>query len=209
MIMAARINTVFICGPLLFSSANCLLDFMILADTFTSVKNYFVAVRYDSESLHSYHISVTGIRCGALRILVDQQRKVNYSSGMNRSEIEFKAVMERVTRERIFGPARVQSNGCWLFGRAIKRGYAHVKIKHTLLPAPRKFRAHRVAWIVHYGVAIPGGALVCHSCDVRNCINPAHLSLGTPASNMADKMRRWRHVDCNGVSIADKATKLW
>jgi hypothetical protein len=33
---------------------------------------------------------------------------------------------------------------------------------------------------------------VCHHCDVKTCINPDHLYLGTPAQNTADAVKRGR-----------------
>lgn len=39
---------------------------------------------------------------------------------------------------------------------------------------------------------VPGGLYVCHKCDVRACINPDHMFLGTYDDNMADMDRKGR-----------------
>jgi hypothetical protein len=52
-------------------------------------------------------------------------------------------------------------------------------------------RAHRLAYEFYRG-PVPDGMHVLHTCDVRCCVNPDHLFLGTNADNVDDKVEKDR-----------------
>ena len=75
---------------------------------------------------------------------------------------------------------RDPETGCLLWiGTRTARGYGRLSI------GGKFWLAHRAAWMTRNG-PIPAGLFVCHRCDVRTCINPDHLYLGTAKDNAAD-----------------------
>jgi hypothetical protein len=92
--------------------------------------------------------------------------------------------LERRLAER---SVRDPKTGCilWTASRNAN-GYGHVFWKG----APQL--AHRAAWFAKHG-PIPNGLYVCHRCDVRSCINPEHLFLGTQKDNMTDRALKLGH----------------
>jgi len=79
-----------------------------------------------------------------------------------------------------------KTDTCWLWtGFIDKYGYG------SIMEFGKRIGAHRAAWMVCNGV-IPSGMQVLHKCDVRHCVNPDHLFIGTHADNHKDKVKKGR-----------------
>lgn len=86
-----------------------------------------------------------------------------------------------------------KSEGCWIWQGIIDKrpdhGYGWFKFGGKW-----RVRAHRFSWEITYG-NIPDGMLICHKCDVRACVRPEHLFLGTSRDNAKDMTKKGR---CSG-----------
>lgn len=93
------------------------------------------------------------------------------------------SLLERFQNKYIICPIK----GCWLWIGSINiNGYSQI-----MLPHGKPDRAHRVSYRLFKG-DIPAGLDVRHTCDVRHCVNPDHLLVGTRKQNMQDALDRGR-----------------
>lgn len=83
-------------------------------------------------------------------------------------------------------------NGCWIWTASQNLG-GYGKFADTT--------AHRYAYERFIG-KIPEGMHVCHTCDIRNCVNPEHLWVGTTQENTSDKIAKGRQIRGERIGIS-------
>lgn len=96
----------------------------------------------------------------------------------------------RNNKERLWSCVTIDDNGCWNWNKSKSRsGYGKVSYHN------RSWRAHRLSYYFKHGVE---PEVVCHSCDNRACINPAHLFAGNHKINMKDMANKGRAAKPKG-----------
>ena len=76
----------------------------------------------------------------------------------------------------------IDANGCWRWvGKIMHKGYGYFRSFDQ--------RAHRMYYEKLVG-KIPAGAQCLHTCDVKACVNPDHLYIGSHTDNMRDASKR-------------------
>lgn len=106
------------------------------------------------------------------------------------------AVKKTTTEERFWRRVRKTST-CWLFEGKSDNGHGYCHMSRGGRDEGMVY-VHRFSYEIHHG-PIPDGLEVMHSCDVRNCVNPAHLSVGTHRDNVVDMVGKKRHSRVTGL----------
>lgn len=88
----------------------------------------------------------------------------------------------------ILSYTKLTDSGCFEWTRAkTSDGYPR-----AVIDGNNNAKVHRVVYELYYG-KIPDGLVVMHKCDNPVCINPDHLSAGTPTENIRDRDLKQRH----------------
>jgi hypothetical protein len=96
-----------------------------------------------------------------------------------------------MTEQRFWSKVN-KTESCWLWtANCFTNGYGRYNKSNMTIGA------HRYSYILAKG-EISEGFVVRHTCDVRNCVNPNHLLIGTHQDNTNDRMERGRH-NCIGA----------
>jgi hypothetical protein len=77
-----------------------------------------------------------------------------------------------------------KTEDCWEWtGTVMTAGYGELSFMG------KKIGAHRFSFLLHNG-DLEAGMCICHTCDNRLCVKPAHLYQGTYRDNYDDILRR-------------------
>lgn len=99
----------------------------------------------------------------------------------------------------IYLHAERDARGCLIWQGAIEdNGYGNVNV------GGRTWSTHRLSFKISNG-SIPPRKRVLHSCDVRACIEPEHLHLGTSRQNSREMVQRARYRGPAKLGPADRA----
>lgn len=91
--------------------------------------------------------------------------------------------LEKRFKEKI----SIDNNGCWKWtGAHADNGYG------LIWKGSKNVAAHRESYRIFIG-DVHESDIVCHKCDVRDCVNPGHLFIGDRGDNNRDMFQKRRH----------------
>lgn len=119
---------------------------------------------------------------------------------------QYDPIMPRTKRSLVdrFWDRVTKSDGCWVWtGPDAGNGYGIIGRGGR---RGGNAYVHRLSYEIHRG-PIPKGMQVCHTCDVRRCVNPDHFFLGDHKANMRDAIAKGR-IDTRGAGNAMATTTM-
>ena len=149
------------------------------------VFNRLTVLSFDRKSSSGKYFWKCQCSCGNIK----SQRSDSMKSGKKKScgcinSPGEKYYKENIEKRLLSKSERVGECLLWT-GRKIWSGYGTIGIRS------HSTAVHRVAYKMWNG-DIPKGMYVLHKCDIRHCIEPSHLYLGTHHDNMKDMVERDR-----------------
>lgn len=112
---------------------------------------------------------------------------------MSRKGVPLRPVADRFMEKVDF---YATPDDCWIWTASLRgNGYGQFYYRGKCIPA------HRAAYRMFVG-PIPDDLFVCHTCDIRMCVNPDHLWVGTLQDNAADMVAKGRQVKGRRVNSA-------
>lgn len=99
-------------------------------------------------------------------------------------------IIEEIEKQFWEQVADPDENGCMLWigaGSGAGSTYGIAWLKPTRAMTVRGW-AHRISWELFNEQSIPDNLVVMHSCDVKLCVSPFHLTVGTQAQNIQDAL---------------------
>ena len=98
-----------------------------------------------------------------------------------------------------------ETTGCWV-KKVQSKGRGYVKVRVTRNGIRKLESAHRLSYKLHIG-EIPEGKCVMHICNIRNCWNPSHLTIGTDKENTEQRDHQGRHRNMHTYDKLPKVIK--
>lgn len=122
-----------------------------------------------------------------------------------------KRFWESVNKDGPIPEGKPELGKCWLWMLPceIGLGYGQIKVKGD------RIRVHRFSYALHNGGHMAPGLNVLHLCNNPNCVNPAHLKMGTQKENIQQCVKDGRKSDrrgsnCPTAKLTDESVKqIW
>ena len=91
---------------------------------------------------------------------------------------------------RILNRIQIDDNGCWLWQgcKSKDTGYGQLNLYHYKKVKPHRFIAYCFHGLDLFDLSLDA----CHTCDVRHCVNPFHIWIGTRSQNFKDAVAKGR-----------------